>query len=115
MNPLEVQGERRRWKPGRGRPRRTRSWTSRSTSPSASQEAVLNQYGITDGCVGCANSTSDRMGISYSEECRRMTAKEMKNDPEQRERIQETKRERRDFIERHAKNLKVDKSARTER
>ena len=35
----------------------------------------------------------------------------MKNDPEQRERIQETKRKRRDFIERHAKKFKVDESA----
>ena len=38
----------------------------------------------------------------------------MKNDPEQRERIQETKRKRRGFIERHAKMFKVDVSAEEE-
>ena len=63
--------------------------------------AVLNWYGITDGCVGCANSS-------------RRIEKEMKNDPEQREHIQETKRKRRDFIEKHAKKFKVDESAEEE-
>ena len=38
----------------------------------------------------------------------------MKNDPEQRERIQETKRKRREFIEKHAKKFKVDESAEEE-
>ena len=47
----------------------------------------------------------------HSEECRRRIEKEMKNDPEQRERIQETKRKRREFIEKHAKKFKVDESA----
>ena len=46
----------------------------------------------------------------HSEECRRRIEKEMKNDPEQSARIQETKRERRDFIERHATKFKVDES-----
>ena len=76
--------------------------------------AVLNQYGITDGCVGSANSTVGRTGISHSEECRRRIEKKMKNYPEQRECNQETKRKRRDFIERHAKKLKVDESAEEE-
>ena len=49
--------------------------------------AVLNQYGITDGCVGCANSTIGGTGIPHSEECRRRIEKDMKNDLEQRERI----------------------------
>ena len=71
---------------------------------------MLNQYGLTDGCVGCANSTIGGTGIHHSEECRRRIEKEMKNDPGQRERIQETKRKRRDFIERHAKKLKVDET-----
>ena len=70
--------------------------------------AVLNQHGMTDGCVGCANSTIGGSAILHSEECRRSIEKDMKNDPEQRERIQETMRKRRDFIERHAKKLKVD-------
>ena len=74
---------------------------------------VLNQYGITDGCVGCVNSTIGGKGIHHSEECRRRIEKEMKNDPEQRERIQETKRKRRD-IERHAKKLKVHEGAEEE-
>ena len=69
--------------------------------------AVLIYYGIMDGCVGSANSNGN------SEECRRRI-EEMKNDPEQRERIQETKRKRRDFIERHAKMFKVDVSAEEE-
>ena len=60
----------------------------------------LDQYGTTDGCVGCANSTIGGTGIPHSEECRRRIEKEMKNDPEQHERIQEIKRKRRDFIER---------------
>ena len=42
---------------------------------------------------------------------KRRMEKEMKNDPEQRERIQETKRKRREFIEKHAKKFKVDESA----
>ena len=75
---------------------------------------MLNQYGITDGCVGCANSTTGGTGILHSEECRRRIEKEMKNDPEQRERIQETKRKRRDVIERHAKKFKVDESVEEE-
>ena len=75
--------------------------------------AVLNQYGITDGCVS-AISTSGGTGILHSEECRRRIEKEMESDPEQRERIQETKRERREFIERHAKKFKVDESAEEE-
>ena len=40
--------------------------------------AVLNQYGITDGCVGCANSTIGGTGILHSEECCRRIEKEMK-------------------------------------
>ena len=63
-------------------------------------QAVLNQHGITDGCVRCANSTIGGTG--------------MKNDLEQRERIQETKRKRREFIEKHAKKFKVDESAEEE-
>ena len=76
--------------------------------------AVLNQYGTTDGCVGCDNSTIGGTGIPHSEECRRRIEKEMKNDPEQRQRIQETKRKRREFIEKHAKKFKVDESAEEE-
>ena len=79
--------------------------------------AVLNQYGqygITDGCVECANSTITGTGILHSEVCRRRIEKKMQNDPEQRERIQETKRKRRDFIEKHAKKFKVDESAEEE-
>ena len=38
----------------------------------------------------------------------------MKNDPVQRDRIQETKRKRREFIEKHAKKFKVDESAEEE-
>ena len=64
--------------------------------------------------MGCANSTIGETGIPHSEECRRRIEKEMKNDPGQRERIQETKRKRRDFIERHANKLKVDESAEEE-
>ena len=40
---------------------------------------VLNQYGITDGCVGCANSTIGGKGIPHSEESRRRVEQEMKN------------------------------------
>ena len=76
--------------------------------------AVLNQYGLTDGCVGCANSTIGGTGLPNSEECRRRIEKDIKNDPEQRERIQETKRKRRGLIERHAKKLKVVESAEEE-
>ena len=76
--------------------------------------AVLNQYGITDGCVGCANSIIGGTGIPLSELCRRRIEKETKNDPEQRERIQETKRKRREFIEKHAKKCNVDESAEEE-
>ena len=76
--------------------------------------AVLNQCGTTDGCVGCANSTIGGTGILHSKERRRRIEKEMKNDPEQRERIQETKRKRREFIEKHAKKFKVDESAEEE-
>ena len=43
--------------------------------------AVVNQYGLTDGCVGCANSTVGGTGILHSEECRRRIEKEMKKDP----------------------------------
>ena len=64
--------------------------------------------------MGCANSTVGGTGIPHSEECRRRIEKEMKNDPEQRERIQETKRKRREFIEKHAKKFKVDESAEEE-
>ena len=39
--------------------------------------AVLNQYGMTDCCVGCANSTIGGTGISHSEECPRRIEKEM--------------------------------------
>ena len=51
-------------------------------------------------------------GIPHSEEFHRRIEKEMKNDPEQRERIQETKRKRR--RERDAKKLNVDEGAEEE-
>ena len=63
--------------------------------------------------MGCANSIIGGTGIPHSEECRRRIEKDMKNDPERRERIQETNRKRRGFIERHAKKLKVDEGGRT--
>ena len=47
-------------------------------------------------------------------ECRRRVGQEMKNGPEQHERFQETKRKRRDFMERDAKKLKVDEGAEEE-
>ena len=40
--------------------------------------------------------------LAVSKECRRKIEKATKNDPEQRERVQETKRKRRDFVEKHA-------------
>ena len=55
-----------------------------------------------------------RNGNSHSAECRRRIEKKMKNDPEHLERIQETKRKRREFIEKHAKKFKVDESAEEE-
>ena len=66
-----------------------------------------------DGCVGCVNSQYHwRRRIPHPKECRRRIEKEMKNDPEQREHTQETKRKRRDFIERDTPGSSRSTSAR---
>ena len=59
--------------------------------------SVQNQYGNNGRLVWDAPTVPfAERDIHHSEECRRRIENEMKNDPEQRERIQETKRKRRE-------------------
>ena len=76
--------------------------------------ATLTRYGMTEGCMGCVTSAIGGTGVAHSEDCRRRIEKEMRQDPEQRERIREAKIKRKDFIEKHAKRARITPDAEDE-
>ena len=65
--------------------------------------ALLDKYGMTEGCVGCTMSAMANTGMVHSEACRIRIEKEMKQIPESRMRLKEIKVKQHHFIKKHMK------------
>ncbi len=58
--------------------------------------AVIDKFGGTKGCNGCLSAISrGGTGVIHSEECRKRMETEMKKDPEEARRLQDTYEKRR--------------------
>ena len=76
-------------------------------------KAILNKYGMTDGCVGCTNAAIGGTGIAHSEECRKRIEKAMQEDHEDREKLKESRKRQMEFANKHwgpsmAKQIRLD-------
>ena len=64
-------------------------------------KAMLDKFGMTEGCMGCTTCAIGGTGVAHSEECRRRIEKMMKADPVQKMKLEEVKTKQRQFIKRH--------------
>ena len=65
-------------------------------------KALLDKYGMTDGCIGCTASAAGGTGVVHSDDCRQRVEDKMKKDPEMRIKLKEVKSKQKNFIEKHA-------------
>ena len=75
-------------------------------------KAIIDKYGMTDGCPACMTMVLGGSGITYNEEYRKRVEKEMRDRPEQKMKLKAVKKRRDEFVRRHlggdSKNAKTE-------
>ena len=72
-------------------------------------KAILDKYGMTDGCPGCVATFLGGTGLAHNEECRIRIEKRMQEDPDQRDKVREVRKRMRDFVTKHMGGKSEDK------
>ena len=64
-------------------------------------KSIIDKFGATDGCPGCITVMLGGTGIPHSEDCRKRIENEMRDDPEQRQKLKEVRKRREEFVKQH--------------
>ena len=64
-------------------------------------KAILEKYGVTEGCLGCTNALLGNQGVPHSEECRHRITEMMMADPTDEAKVKEASRRRKEFVSKH--------------